>query len=513
MLEMTIKNGICHIVGAGPGDEGLITVRGLDCIRAADVILYDYLCNPALLQFARAGAEKIFVGKNSGESFKQQEICKLLVDHTAAGKTVCRLKGGDPYVFGRGGEEALALAEAGLDFEVVPGVSSAVAVPAYAGIPVTHRGITSSFAVITGHEDPHKPDRGVDWKKVAEYAGAKVILMGVGKMREIAARLVENGLADSTPVAVISWGTTPRQKTVVGTLADIGARVESSGITAPAVTVVGEVVRFRETLNWFEQKPLFGKRIVVTRTRGQASELSAKLRLLGADVIEWPLIRIERVDAGSWLESGLSRSFDWLVFTSPNAVTHFLDQVIAVTGDIRSIGPAQIAAVGPATAARLGEYGLKTHLQAAGKAAESRATELGTILGNLRGGHRVLWPHGNLARPVMSHELIERGIECVGLEVYRTLPETSRLEEQRNLLADESPDWILFASGSAVENFFALNLAADTRRTQFATIGLETSRKLRERGITQFAQASEPTIDALVAVIKERESMRRNPEE
>lgn len=494
-------NGICYIVGAGPGDMGLITLRGRDCIRGSDIILYDYLCNPELLGFARDGAEKIFVGKNSSTSIKQEEICKLLVEHTAAGKTVCRLKGGDPYVFGRGGEEADALAQAGLSFEIVPGVSSSVAVPAYAGIPVTHRGVTSSFTVITGHEDPHKPDRGVDWKKVAEYPGTKVILMGVGKIQEIASRLIGYGLPADTPVAVISWGTTPRQKTVVGTLVDIGALIEEAGITAPAVTIVGEVVNFRETLNWFEKKPLFGKRVVVTRTREQASELVAKLRMLGADVIEWPLIRIERVDAGSWLESGLSQPFDWLVFTSPNAVTHFLDQVIALTGDIRMIGLAQIAAVGPATAARLREYGLRTNLEAAGKTAEALATELGTILHDLPGGHRILWPHGNLARPVMSHELIERGIECVGLEVYRTLPETRHLEEQRNLLTSEPPDWILFASGSAVENFFALNLTVDNRRTQFATIGPETSRKLREHGVAQFAQAPEPTIDALVDTV------------
>jgi len=494
-------NGICYIVGAGPGDVGLITVRGVECIRASDVILYDYLCNPALLRFSRADAEKVFVGKNSRSSIRQEEICRLLVEYTGQGKTVCRLKGGDPYVFGRGGEEALALAEAGLAFEIVPGISSSVAVPAYAGIPVTHRGITSSFTVITGHEDPHKLDRGVDWKKVAEYPGTKVILMGVGKIREICERLTGNGLAGSTPVAVISWGTYARQKTVVGVLADIGDKVEAAHLTAPAVTVVGEVVKFRDTLNWFETRPLFGKRIVVTRTREQSSALVSKLLASGADVIELPTIRIEGVDAAPWLENGLVNSFDWLVFTSPNAVTHFLDQAIAVKGDIRAIGPAQIAVVGPATAAKVREYGLKVNLEAQEKNAQGLSIALGTILSHSTSKQRVLWPHGNLAVPVMTNELIARGIDCVSLEVYRTLPETGDPDGSCKLLVEQAPDWVVFASGSAVVNYFRLDLKVDHSKVQFATIGPETSRKLRAQGFTDFIQAEESTIDSLVESI------------
>ncbi|TMF06611.1 MAG: uroporphyrinogen-III C-methyltransferase, partial [Chloroflexi bacterium] len=316
--------GKVHLVGAGPGDPGLITVAGLHRLKEADVIVYDRLVNEELLREARSDAELIFVGKIAGESHDQEAINRLLIEKAREGKQVVRLKGGDPFVFGRGGEEATALREAGIVFVVVPGVTSAVAVPAYAGIPVTHRGLASTFAVITGHEDPEKPESSLDWVKPATAVDTLVFLMGTKTLPEVVEKLIASGRAPETLVAVIRWGTTPEQRTVTGTLGDIVEHVREAGLTPPAITVVGEVVRMRAKLSWFEKRPLFGKRVLITRTRRQASTLARLLAAEGAIPIELPAIEIEpaadEAAIGAAIDGLLAGRYGWAVFTSANAV-------------------------------------------------------------------------------------------------------------------------------------------------------------------------------------------------
>ncbi|MDX2227848.1 MAG: uroporphyrinogen-III C-methyltransferase [Verrucomicrobiae bacterium] len=500
----TSTTGICHIVGAGPGDEGLITVRGLACVREADVILYDYLCNPRLLRFARPEARRIFVGKNSEPKITQEMINAMILEETRAGRTVCRLKGGDPYVFGRGGEEALVLREAGLPFEVVPGISSSVAVPAYAGIPLTHRHMTSSFAVITGHEDPTKPDRGVDWKKVAEYPGTKVILMGVGKIDEIARRLVAHGLAPETPVAVISWGTYARQRTVTAPLGQIGAKVVEAGLEAPAVTVVGEVVGLRDSLNWFETRPLFGKRIVITRTREQAGTLSARLTALGAEVLELPVIRITRqtVELPADLGKNPLGPYDWILFTSPNAVEHFVAQILEKSGDIRALGTSLLAAIGPATARALRQYHLKVAFEPTEHTSEKFAAQFVRDR-DLRGA-RILWPCGNLAGREWIRTLESQGAEVETLTVYRTTPETEDWTGARADLIRRGADWIVFASRSAAQNFAALRLPLAGFNMRHASIGPETTRAMKAAGMGVDVEAAEHTLEGIVQALQQQ---------
>ena len=320
--------GICYLAGAGPGDIGLVTLKVKEVVGRADVVVYDYLCNPEILGWVPSGAEIIFAGKKAGQhTMKQGEIDALLVEKTRAGKCVVRLKGGDPFVFGRGGEEAEALADAGLRFEIIPGISSAIAAAAYAGIPVTHRDHTAQITIFTGHEDPTKTESSLNFAQLAATPGTKIMLMGVERIGAITAKLLAGGAVPATPVALVRWGTTGRQQTLRGTLSDIAVKVVAAGFEAPAVAVFGDVVTLREKLNWFETRPLFGKRIVVTRTRKQAGGLSAGLRNLGADVFEIPTIRIEPPsDLHTFAELVRDAyTYEWIVFTSPNGVTAFFD--------------------------------------------------------------------------------------------------------------------------------------------------------------------------------------------
>ena len=356
--------GKVHLVGAGPGDPGLITVAGLHRLKEADVIVYDRLVNEELLREARSDAELIFVGKIAGESHDQEAINRLLIEKAREGKQVVRLKGGDPFVFGRGGEEATALREAGIVFVVVPGVTSAVAVPAYAGIPVTHRGLASTFAVITGHEDPEKPEASLDWVKLATAVDTLVFLMGTKTLPEIVEKLIANGRAPETPVAVIRWGTTPEQRTVTGTLGDIVEHVRDAGLTPPAITVVGEVVRMRAKLSWFEKRPLFGKRVLITRTRRQASTLARLLAAEGAIPIELPAIKIEpSADPNSLrdaIDALVAGRYAWTVFTSANAVALWFEHLRERGLDARSFAATKVAAIGPATSEALGSVSFIT---------------------------------------------------------------------------------------------------------------------------------------------------------
>ncbi|MFW6239633.1 MAG: uroporphyrinogen-III C-methyltransferase, partial [Thermodesulfobacteriota bacterium] len=327
---MKTTSGKVFLIGAGPGDPGLITVRGRDCIAEADVVVYDYLAAPALLRHARPGAEMIYVGKKGGDhTLSQEGINALLVEKAGAGHVVARLKGGDPYIFGRGGEEAEALVDAGVPFEVVPGVTSGVAAAAYAGIPLTHRDHTTAVAFVTGHEDPNKAESTIDWPALARGVGTLVFFMGVGNLPKIVDQLVQNGRDPETPVALIRWGTTPKQVTVSGALSDIVEKVRAAGLKAPAITVVGGVVGLRERLGWFEKRPLLGRRVVVTRARHQASELVERLAALGADTLECPTIQVVPPSDWTALDEALAAlaAYDWIIFTSVNGVRFFFERL------------------------------------------------------------------------------------------------------------------------------------------------------------------------------------------
>src|SRR5881392_2420002 len=360
------RKGKCVLVGAGPGDLGLVTLRGKELIEQADVIVYDALANPEMLGWARSDAEIIFAGKRAGEkTFSQDEINALLVEKSRLGKNVVRLKGGDPFIFGRGGEEAEALAAAGIDFEIVPGITSAIAAPAYAGIPVTHRDQNSHVTFFTGHEDPTKGESAIDFDSLANLGGTQVMLMGVDRLAAITREMVAHGSRKNLPVALVRLGTLGHQKTIVGTLENIAERASAAGFEAPAVAIFGDVVSLRKDLNWFENRPLFGKRIVVTRTRKQASGLSSELRALGADVIQLPTIRIappSNLREFAELVQD-AHSYDWIIFTSPNGVEAFFEIFFKLYDDAREIGGAKIAAIGPATAQRIRDFHLHVDIQ------------------------------------------------------------------------------------------------------------------------------------------------------
>jgi uroporphyrinogen III methyltransferase/synthase len=501
---MSAPAGCVYLVGAGPGALGLVTLRARELIGHADVLIYDYLCNPEMLRWVRGDAEKIYAGKSgTSHTLSQDEINALLVDRARAGKQVVRLKGGDPYVFGRGGEEAQVLVQAGIPFEEVPGVTSAIAAPAYAGIPVTHRDFASMVTFITGHEDPSKPDSALDWKQLAQLRGTKIFLMGVERLRDIARRLIEEGASPQTPVALVRWGTTPRQESLEGTLSTIAAQVEEKGFKAPAITIIGDVVKLRRELNWFEARPLFGRRIVVTRTREQASGLSILLARLGADVLEIPTIRIVPLELDETQRrklAALPEFYDWLVFTSPNAVDLFFAEFFKVNDDIRSLGAIRFAAVGPATAHKLTKRRLRVAIQpetfAAGDLAQ--AFPEGLIKGS-----RFCFPHGRLAEPLLADHLRVRGGEVDEWILYDTQPETADLNGAREHYLKEGAHWITFTSSSTAENWHALRLepAAGAPRPRVVSIGPVTTATLQKLGYEIAAQAPEAGLGSLVETI------------
>ncbi len=496
------KQGRCYLVGAGPGDLGLVTLRARQLIERAEVLIYDYLCNPEMLAWAPQQAEIIYAGKKAGaHTLKQDEINALLVETTRAGFEVVRLKGGDPFLFGRGGEEALALAQAKLGFEVVPGVTSAIAAPAYAGIPVTQRGMTSHVTFFTGHEDPEKTESSIDFAALAKLGGTQVMLMGVERIEAIAQQMRENGVRADLPVALIRWGTTGRQSVLRGTLGNIAARVLEENFEPPAVAVFGEVVSLGKVLAWHDARPLAGKRIVVTRTRKQAGALSVRLRDLGADVIELPTIRIDPPsDVRAFAELVQdAHGYDWIVFTSPNGVTAFFEMFYKLYDDARDLGAARIAAIGPATAARVREFHLKVDLQPDEFVAEGvvKAFKKEGDVENLR----ILIARAEEARDLLPKELGSLGaIVDVGV-AYRTVAETNDRTDARTRLANEGADMITFTSSSTVENFLALGLAWPAG-LQVASIGPITSRTARERGLTVAVEAPEHDVPGLVEAIR-----------
>ncbi|MEP6710021.1 MAG: uroporphyrinogen-III C-methyltransferase [Verrucomicrobiota bacterium] len=497
------KTGRCYLIGAGPGDLGLVTLRAKQCIEQAEIIVYDYLCNPEMLNWAPESAEIIYAGKKAGaHTLKQDEINALLVEKTGVGKQVVRLKGGDPFLFGRGAEEAEALARAGLAFEIVPGVTSAIAAPAYAGIPITHRGKNSHVTFFTGHEDPSKEESTIDFGALAKLGGTQVMLMGVERMESIAREMIDHGVRPDLPVALVRWGTTGRQRTLIGDLQNIARRIAESGFEAPAVAIFGEVVALRKQLSWYEIRPLFGKRIVVTRTRRQAGGLSEQLRLLGADVIELPTIRIEPpADLRAFAELVQdAHSYDWIVFTSPNGVAAFFEMFFKLYDDAREIGGAQIAAIGPATAQRVKDFHLKVDLQPEEFVAEAVAREF-KKQGNIE-NLKIL-----LARAEEARDLLPKELEALGAIVdvavaYRTVAETDDRAGARVRLQENGADMITFTSSSTVENYLALSLKWPAGM-RVASIGPVTSSTARKRGLTIDVEARRHDVPGLVDAIKQ----------
>ncbi|MBI3002056.1 MAG: uroporphyrinogen-III C-methyltransferase [candidate division NC10 bacterium] len=499
------KAGKVYLVGAGPGDPGLLTLRGKSCLEEAEVVVYDALANPTLLRHARPEVECIFVGKRAGApGLPQEEINRLLVARCEAGQVVVRLKGGDPFIFGRGGEEAEALAAAGCAFEVVPGVTSAVAVPAYAGIPLTHRDLAATVAFVTGHEDPTKEESGVPWDALARGIGTLVFLMGVGTLPTIARRLVAHGRSPETPVAVIRWGTTPRQQTVVGTLADIAERVQAAGLTAPAITVVGEAVRLRQVLNWFERKPLFGKTVVVTRAREQASAFAQILEAAGAEVLEAPAIAL--VPPASWgpLDEALARpdTYAWVLFTSANGVRAFAERLMARGLDWRALGACRLAAIGTATAEALHAYGMR-----ADRVAEEFTAEglLAAFAEEPVAGKRFLLPRAEVARETLPEELRRRGAAVDVVPVYRTVPDRSAGLALREALTARRVAAVTFTSSSTVENFIETlkgeDLPALLDGVWIACIGPVTAAAARRHGLRPDILPATHTIPALAEAL------------
>lgn len=482
-----MAEGIVYLVGAGPGDPGLITLRGLECVRQADVIVMDRLAPQALLREARRDATIIDVGKRPGRHpVPQAEINALLVQHAAEGKAVVRLKGGDPFVFGRGGEEAEALAAAGIPFEIVPGVSSTIAAPAYAGIPVTHRGIASSLAIVTGHEEPTKGRTAIDFAKLACAADTLVFAMGVGKLRAIAAELIAHGRSASTPAAIISWGTTARQHVVTAPLDAIADAADKAAVKPPAIILVGEVAALREKLRWFDNRPMFGKRIVVTRAREQASELMALLAAQGAEPIALPVIRITSPQELAELDgaiAGLDR-YDWIVFTSPNGVDALLRRLLELGKDVRAMGGASLAAIGPATAERLEHRALRVELVPE-EFVSARLAD--ALVQRGMAGKRVLLPRAKVAPPTLPDALRDAGAEVDVVTAYETLPDPAGAEQVRAALEREEIDAVTFTSSSTVRNFVQALQPADagtlTRGVLVACIGPVTAETAREQGL------------------------------
>ncbi|MBV9452896.1 MAG: uroporphyrinogen-III C-methyltransferase [Rubrobacter sp.] len=496
-----------YLVGSGPGDPGLFTVKGVRCMQEADVVVYDRLAPDPLLAHARPKAQKIYVGKKPGDhSMSQEDINTLLVELGRAGKTVIRLKGGDSYVFGRGGEEAQALARAGLPFEVVPGITSGIAAPTYAGIPVTHRGVSTSVTFVTGHEDPTKGESTVIWDHLANDAGTLVLYMGVGRLAEISARLISAGRSTETPVACIRWGTLPEQRTVTGTLEDIADKVAEANLSPPVITVIGDVVALRyEGLDWFERKPLFGRRVVVTRARTQAGELSKKLEALGAEVIEFPTIQVRPPEDFGPLDGAIRNldSFDWIVFTSVNGVEAFAERLRRHGLDLRAVPrQAKIAAIGPATAERIQRVGLQVDTTPDEYKAEAL---IAALAGESLKGKRVLIPRAKVAREVLPEKLRAVGATVVVPPAYESVPaDEGRETLQRRLLAGEI-DCVTFTASSTVENFVLAFGGEEVGRllskTRIACIGPITAETARSHAIPVDAEAAEYTIPGLLKAV------------
>lgn len=500
--------GMVYLVGAGPGDYRLISLKAVDCLKKAEVVVYDRLADDRILKWAPDNAEYIYVGKaSSNHTMKQPDINQLLVDKAKAGKCVVRLKGGDPFVFGRGGEEGLLLRENDLPFEVVPGITSAISVPAYAGIPVTHRGIATSFAVVTGHEDPTKGKSNMRWEHLATGVDTLVFLMGVANLPHITSKLIENGRAAKTPAAVIRWGTKPEQQVLLTTVGEAAADVAKSKLKPPAIFIVGDVVKLRDKLQWFDEPkthPLFGKTVLVTRARAQASKLTARLESAGAKVIETPAIEIAPpADNYQGLDAAIKdiASYQWIIFTSVNGVTNFFDRLNLAKKDTRALGYAKIAAIGSATAEELARHGVIADVVPA----EFRAEGLIEALkGQLPPHAKILLPRAKEAREILPEKLQALGAEVQVVTAYQTVCGAIDKEKMVDLIKNGAIDMVTFTSSSTVKNLVTALADKDIlRQVKLACIGPVTAETLRGFGLEPAVIAKEYTIDGLVEAVKE----------
>lgn len=506
-----------YLVGAGPGDPKLLTLRGKECLEQADVVLYDYLANPALLEFTAPHTERVYVGRRGrGQYLDQGTINRMIIERAQAGKIVVRLKGGDPFVFGRGGEEAEAIAAAGIEFEVVPGVTAAVAAPAYAGIPVTHRTLASTVAFVTGHEDPSKGESALEWPKLATAHGTLVFLMGMKNLPGIVDQLLAQGKSPSTPAALIRWGTRPNQRTVVGTLADIVGKAEAAQMEPPTVIVIGDVVNLRAQLNWFEKRPLFGKRILVTRAKEQAAEFSRLLAAYGAETIECPTIQIVPPESWRPVDDVIGRldRFHWLIFTSLNGVGPFMKRLRSKGLDGRAFAGLRICCIGPRTAQELAEYGLAADLVPPEYQAEGVIASL-----TQRGvkGQRILIPRAAVARDILPEQLRAQGAEVEVVPVYRTTVPASDVASIQDRIERGELDIITFTSSSTVRNFVQLlgGMVEQIRtqgRIRIACIGPITASTVKEYRLPVHILPSENTIPALAEAIVQDTQGRGEPE-
>lgn len=504
--------GKVYLVGAGPGNPGLITVRGMDALKKADVILYDRLCSPRLLNYASPAAERIYSGKTpDNHVLQQEEINRLLVDKARQGKTVVRLKGGDPGVFGRVGEEMEYLAEHGIAYEVVPGVTSATGVPVYAGIPVTYRGLATSFAVVTGHEDPAKGTSGIKWEHLATSVDTIIFLMGIGRLALIVEKLLRYGRSPATPAAVIRWGTWAEQETLTGTLSDIVDKVEAANFRNPAVIVVGDVVRLREKIAWVEKQPLFGKRVMITRSRSQASELARLIEETGGEAYEFPVIHLAPPRDWRAVDAAVHtlEQYDWIVFTSVNGVEFFFDRMRELAVDIRRIR-GKIAAVGTATEEALRARGLLADLVPKQYVGEALFEELQPFVGT---GQKILLPRADIARKAVPDALREIGCAVTEIDVYENLPVAEHREEAVQMLKDGDIDILTFTSSSTVKNFVRLmegeNLQTLLGGVIVASIGPVTTDTAEKMGLQVDITAATHTISGLVEALADYHTARK----
>lgn len=498
---MDSSPGIVHLVGAGPGDPGLLTIRGRHVLERCEAVVHDALANPALLDLA-VHAVRHPVGKRGGdrESAVQADVNALLIRLAAEGKRVVRLKGGDPLVFGRGSEEAQALAAAGIRFEIVPGVTAGIAAPAYAGIPVTHRGSSTSVTFVTGHEDPTKDTTTTDWNALARVGGTIVLYMGVKSLPGIVARLIAGGRVPETPAAAVQWGTYPHQRTVVATLETLVDRMEQQKVSAPVITIVGPVVALRDEIAWFEARPLFGRRVVVTRARAQASSLRDALADAGAEVIDMPATRIERLDSTP-LRVALARlrDFQWVVFTSQNAVDIVWDELRGLGLDARALSGARLAAVGPATAEALLARGLAVDVPAPRFVAEG-VLEAMSVRADVR-GTRALYASAEGARDVLRRGLTALGATVEWIPIYRSMVDGAGADDLRDRIERQTVDLVTLTSASAVYSFVSAVGEHAARRVLAASIGPVTSAAARRAGLVVATEAAEATIPSLVAAV------------
>jgi uroporphyrinogen III methyltransferase/synthase len=502
---MKKKPTTVYLVGAGPGDPKLITLRGKELLAEADVVIYDYLANPKLLEFAKEGAEKIYVGKKGGSRspLHQEHIQQLMIEAAKAGKCVVRLKGGDPFIFGRGGEEAEALVAAGIPFEVVPGVTSAISVPTYAGIPLTHREMASTVAFVTGHEDPAKEGSLVDWAKLAGGPDTLVFLMGMGNLAGIVSELVRHGKDPKTPIALIRWGTHPFQKTLVGRLDNIVEKVGTEGMKPPVVMVIGEVVSLRNRLNWFESKPLFGKRIVVTRAKEQAPEFMDLLSSYGAEAISFPTLQLAPPPSWAEMDAAIERieRYDWIIFTSVNGVQSFRKRLATLRKDLRLLKGISLCAIGPQTAAEVEAWGLQVDLVPSEFKAEG---VLQALEGRGIAGKRFLIPRAKEAREILPEEIQKKGGKVDVVPVYQSVRPDHDRASLETLLRGKKVDVITFASSSTLRNF--MEILGPQRRSwlagsAIACIGPITAETAREFGLKVDVIPGEYTLPALAESI------------